>query len=241
MCISVDSHVNLDLPTRSAVGACSGASQPCDRLHVRRSDLQVGHGALTLLVKKNCLLPAAYSGVQVRRGQLQVRLSGRWITHVSRRCTGAYCTARLRFRAFSQIVCLVSCHAPFFKHRSNRGTMDLNPERRRDAGRRIEVYWDGDGVFYRGTVVEFSVKAKKHTILYDDGDVEKVRFETRSLPRQRLCVCSATCEPVVVRRHGLTPAAMASDPGKDMAYSITACTPCLARGIWIMLLGFEGY
>jgi hypothetical protein len=31
--------------------------------------------------------------------------------------------------------------------------MDVNPERRRDLGRRIEVWWDGDGVFYRGTII----------------------------------------------------------------------------------------
>lgn len=34
-----------------------------------------------------------------------------------------------------------------------RGTMDVNPERRRDLGRRVEVYWDGDGVYYKGTVI----------------------------------------------------------------------------------------
>lgn len=31
--------------------------------------------------------------------------------------------------------------------------MDVNPERRKDLGRRVELYWDADGVYYKGTVI----------------------------------------------------------------------------------------
>eukprot|EP00884_Botryococcus_braunii_P021638 jgi/Botrbrau1/8158/Bobra.357_2s0006.1 len=59
-----------------------------------------------------------------------------------------------------------------------RGTMDLHPERYYNSGRRIEVYWDGDGVYYRGTVTGYSVNTRKYTILYDDNDVERVCLES---------------------------------------------------------------
>lgn len=36
--------------------------------------------------------------------------------------------------------------------------MDVNPERKRDWGRRIEVFWEGDGVFYRGSIISYSVR-----------------------------------------------------------------------------------
>jgi hypothetical protein len=55
-----------------------------------------------------------------------------------------------------------------------RGTMDTHPERFRDFGKRVEIYWEDDGVFYRGTVTAYSVNTRKHTILYDDNDTERV-------------------------------------------------------------------
>uniref|UniRef100_A0A383VK44 Histone-lysine N-methyltransferase n=1 Tax=Tetradesmus obliquus TaxID=3088 RepID=A0A383VK44_TETOB len=58
-----------------------------------------------------------------------------------------------------------------------RGTMDVNPERKRDWGRRLEVFWEGDGVFYRGTVTGYSTSSGKHTIMYDDGDTERVKLD----------------------------------------------------------------
>eukprot|EP00879_Flechtneria_rotunda_P017339 GHRR01018163.1.p1 GENE.GHRR01018163.1~~GHRR01018163.1.p1 ORF type:complete len:1141 (+),score=450.05 GHRR01018163.1:168-3590(+) len=58
-----------------------------------------------------------------------------------------------------------------------RGTMDVNPERKRDWGRRLEVFWEGDGVFYRGTITGYSASSGKHTIMYDDGDTERVRLD----------------------------------------------------------------
>lgn len=54
--------------------------------------------------------------------------------------------------------------------------MDVNPERKRDWGRRLEVFWEGDGVYYRGTVTGYSTTSGKHTIMYDDGDVERVQL-----------------------------------------------------------------
>ena len=51
--------------------------------------------------------------------------------------------------------------------------MDVQPEKRRDLGRRLELLWEDDGVFYRSTVVGFNPATRKHVVLYDDGD--KVR------------------------------------------------------------------
>lgn len=54
--------------------------------------------------------------------------------------------------------------------------MDINPDRKRDWGRRLDVFWEGDGVYYRGTVTGYSITSGKHTIMYDDGDVERVKL-----------------------------------------------------------------
>uniref|UniRef100_A0A7S0S5E0 Histone-lysine N-methyltransferase n=1 Tax=Chlamydomonas leiostraca TaxID=1034604 RepID=A0A7S0S5E0_9CHLO len=55
-----------------------------------------------------------------------------------------------------------------------RGTMDVNPEKRKDLGRRVEVYWDEDGMFYVGTVVGYIAARRTHIIMYDDGDKERL-------------------------------------------------------------------
>jgi hypothetical protein len=55
--------------------------------------------------------------------------------------------------------------------------MDTQPERFKDFGKRLDVFWDGDSVFYRGTVTAYSTTTRKHTILYDDNDVERVNLE----------------------------------------------------------------
>ncbi len=52
--------------------------------------------------------------------------------------------------------------------------MDTNPERRKDMGRRIEVFWEGDGVYYRGTIIAYSASTRKHTVLYVVGETEKL-------------------------------------------------------------------
>jgi hypothetical protein len=56
--------------------------------------------------------------------------------------------------------------------------MDSKPERFRDFGKRVEVYWEGDGVFYRGTITGYNSAQRKHTILYDDNDVERVCLDS---------------------------------------------------------------
>ncbi len=71
-----------------------------------------------------------------------------------------------------------------------RGTMDTQPERFKDFGKRLDVFWDGDSVFYRGTVTAYSTTTRKHTILYDDNDVERVNLEVRG-PAKRLHVHSS--------------------------------------------------
>lgn len=63
-----------------------------------------------------------------------------------------------------------------------RGTMDTQPERFKDFGKRVEVFWDGDSVYYRGTVTAYSTTSGKHTILYDDNDIERVDLKVSPLP-----------------------------------------------------------
>ncbi|KAI8474891.1 MAG: hypothetical protein J3K34DRAFT_359121, partial [Monoraphidium minutum] len=55
-----------------------------------------------------------------------------------------------------------------------RGTMDVNPERKRDFLRRVEIFWEGDSAWYCGTVTGFSVTSGKHLVLYDDGETERL-------------------------------------------------------------------
>lgn len=52
-----------------------------------------------------------------------------------------------------------------------RGTMDENPERMRDAGRRVRIKWDDDDKWYEGFVLRYHPNTRKHTIYYPvDGD-----------------------------------------------------------------------
>ncbi|XP_020691826.1 sister chromatid cohesion protein PDS5 homolog A [Dendrobium catenatum] len=46
------------------------------------------------------------------------------------------------------------------------------------VGSRIKVWWPLDNMFYEGVVHSFDRGNKKHSILYDDGDVEVLRLET---------------------------------------------------------------
>jgi len=71
----------------------------------------------------------------------------------------------------ADFICM--CGAP-----NCRGTMDINPGKRKDLGRRIEVHWDGDGVYYRGTVVGYTATSRRHVIMYDDGDKERLCLDT---------------------------------------------------------------
>lgn len=52
-----------------------------------------------------------------------------------------------------------------------RGTMDENPERMRDAGRKVRIKWDDDDKWYEGYVLRYHPSTRKHTIYYPvDGD-----------------------------------------------------------------------
>jgi hypothetical protein len=56
-----------------------------------------------------------------------------------------------------------------------RGTMvHKDREVSRDLHRRVDIWWEGDACFYRGTVIGYSVATGRHAVLYDDGEVEKV-------------------------------------------------------------------
>ena len=68
-------------------------------------------------------------------------------------------------------MCRCMCGAP-----SCRGTMDTQPERFRDEGRRVEVWWDGEQAFFRGTVKGYSAKQQKHIIDFDDGEKDRIKF-----------------------------------------------------------------
>ena len=68
---------------------------------------------------------------------------------------------------------LCNCGAP-----NCRGTMDTKPERTKDLGRRIEVFWPLDDVYYMGIVTGYSAKGRKHTIKYDeDGAIDQLCLE----------------------------------------------------------------
>ena len=41
------------------------------------------------------------------------------------------------------------------------------------VNRRVSVYWDGDDMWYSGTVREFDVVDDSHVVQYDDGDVQR--------------------------------------------------------------------
>jgi len=57
-----------------------------------------------------------------------------------------------------------------------RGSMDTQPERSKDYGRRVEVWWADDEVYYAGTVTGYLAATQRHTILYDDGISEKLNL-----------------------------------------------------------------
>lgn len=38
------------------------------------------------------------------------------------------------------------------------------------SGCKISIYWDGDNVYYPGTVISFDSNSKKHSVVYDNDD-----------------------------------------------------------------------
>jgi hypothetical protein len=61
-----------------------------------------------------------------------------------------------------------------------RGTMDATLDRATDCGRRIEIWWADDKVYYAGTVTSYSSTTGKHSILYDDGETEKLDLQQQT-------------------------------------------------------------
>jgi len=61
-----------------------------------------------------------------------------------------------------------------------RGTMDATLDRATDCGRRIEVWWAEDYVYYPGIVISYSSTTGKHTIFYDDGETEKLDLQQQT-------------------------------------------------------------
>ncbi|KAF0891845.1 hypothetical protein E2562_011020 [Oryza meyeriana var. granulata] len=45
------------------------------------------------------------------------------------------------------------------------------------VGSRIKVWWPVDKKFYKGVVKSFDVSSKKHKVVYDDGDVERLHLK----------------------------------------------------------------
>lgn len=44
----------------------------------------------------------------------------------------------------------------------------------------MEVWWEADGVYYRGTVRSYNPRTRKHVILYDDNEEERVNLQACS-------------------------------------------------------------
>ena len=62
-----------------------------------------------------------------------------------------------------------------------RGTMDAHPERIKDAGRRVRVYWENDGQWYEGRVLHYAPSTDKHTIFYPGQGESPLDGEKESL------------------------------------------------------------
>ncbi|KAK3282877.1 hypothetical protein CYMTET_9413 [Cymbomonas tetramitiformis] len=55
-----------------------------------------------------------------------------------------------------------------------RGTLDANPERNKDFGRKLEVKWEKPPKFYNAIVKKYNPTTNMHFILYDDGETENL-------------------------------------------------------------------
>jgi hypothetical protein len=96
-----------------------------------------------------------------------------------------------------------------------RGTMDVNPERSRDMGRKLRVKWDGDEKWYEGYVLRFNPSNGKHTVYYpvegsngtqETLSLDDVEFEW--IEDQFLPLCTTQQAGAVPGSHpGLPPAA----------------------------------
>ena len=87
-----------------------------------------------------------------------------------------------------------------------RGTLDANPERTRNYGRRVEIRWregaasagggddvDNDAVaFFAATVLSYHNKTEKYEVLYDGGEKEHVRLDGPGAPEHRWLTAPTT-------------------------------------------------
>ena len=90
-----------------------------------------------------------------------------------------------------------------------RGTLDANPERTRNYGRRLEIRWlegaasggggdnvDNDNVdnaaFFAATVLSYHNKTEKYEVLYDTGEKEHVRLDGPGAPEHRWLTAPTT-------------------------------------------------
>jgi hypothetical protein len=61
------------------------------------------------------------------------------------------------------------------------------------VGSRIKVWWPDDRKFYKGVVESFDVASKKHKVVYDDGDVERLHLKNEKWEFiDEVCPCSLT-------------------------------------------------
>jgi hypothetical protein len=61
-------------------------------------------------------------------------------------------------------------------------------------GSKIEIYWDGDEIFYPALVTEFDESTGLHTVLYDNDDTNEAYKEDLSSTKWKLFDESATEE-----------------------------------------------
>ena len=99
-----------------------------------------------------------------------------------------------------------------------RGTMDATLDRAADCGRRIEVWWGGDEVFYPGTITSYSSVTGKHTVQYDDGEIEKLDLQIQKhqwIEATAVAAAAAAVDDVVVGGAAAAAAAAAANGVAD--------------------------
>jgi hypothetical protein len=60
--------------------------------------------------------------------------------------------------------------------------MDTQPERLKDAYKRIDIFWDGDQKYFRGTIHSYYAATGQHGIEYDDGQRTKENLSVTPPP-----------------------------------------------------------
>ena len=81
-----------------------------------------------------------------------------------------------------------------------RGTLDANPERTRNYGRRLKIQW-GDDEFFPGQVLSYHNKAEKYLVLYD-SEQEHVKLEEERAKVQVAITADAARDGEEAERRG---------------------------------------